>query len=68
MRMHQRPTVGPDNAKDVWLLGAGFSKHIYNDMPLMSDLAESVNDLIFHRFSNNLVSEQCRARTFRTQE
>lgn len=55
MLMRERPTVGPDNAKDVWLLGAGFSKHIYNDMPLMSDLAKSVNDLILHRFSNDLV-------------
>lgn len=49
------PTRGPDNAKDVWILGAGFSRQINREMPLMSDLAESVRDLISERFDNPLI-------------
>ena len=49
------PTRGPDNAKDIWILGAGFSRQINNDMPLMSDLAASVRDLISGRFDNPLI-------------
>ena len=49
------PTRGPDNAKDVWILGAGFSRQINGDMPLMSDLAESVRDIISGRFDNPLI-------------
>ncbi len=55
MQILQKPPVSPDNAKDVWILGAGFSKHIWNHMPLMSELAESVNDIIAGRFTNALV-------------
>ena len=49
------PTRGPDNAKDVWILGAGFSRQIHGDMPLMSDLAENVRDIISDRFDNPLI-------------
>ena len=55
MRIHERPPIAPDNAKDVWVLGAGFSKHIYSSMPLMSELAKSTNDIVAHRFGNALV-------------
>ena len=50
-----RPTRGPDNAKDLWILGAGFSRQIHDGMPLMSDLAESVRDIIVDRFDNPLI-------------
>ena len=49
------PTRGPDNAKDVWILGAGFSRQIHGDMPLMSDLAKNVRDIISDRFDNPLI-------------
>ena len=49
------PTRGPDNAKDIWILGAGFSRQINGDMPLMSDLAESVRDIMSDRFDNPLM-------------
>ena len=49
------PTRGPDNAKDIWILGAGFSRQIHGDMPLMSDLAESVRDIVSERFDNPLI-------------
>ena len=49
------PTRAPDNAKDIWILGAGFSRQINEDMPLMSDLAESVRDIISDRFDNPLI-------------
>ena len=55
MTRRNRPTWGPDNAKDFWILGAGFSRHIHDGMPLMSDLAESVSDIIAHRFDNPLI-------------
>ena len=55
MLILQKPPLIPDSAKDVWILGAGFSKHIYNNMPLMSELAKSTNDIIAHRFDNTLV-------------
>ena len=47
------PTRGPDNAKDIWILGAGFSRQIHGRMPLMSDLAESVRDIVSGRFDNS---------------
>ena len=47
--------MGPDNSKDIWILGAGFSRQLYRSMPLMSDLAESVRDVISDRFDNSLV-------------
>ena len=49
------PTRAPDNAKDIWILGAGFSRQINGDMPLMRDLAESVRDIISDRFDNPLI-------------
>ena len=49
------PTRGPDNAKDLWILGAGFSRQIHGGMPLMSNLAESVRDIIADRFDNPLI-------------
>ena len=52
MIRRSEPTRGPDNAKDIWILGAGFSRLIHGDMPLMSDLAESVRDIISGRFDN----------------
>ncbi len=55
MRIHEKSPVSPDNAKDIWILGAGFSKHIYKDMPLMSELTENANDIIAHRFDNAFV-------------
>lgn len=55
MRIHEKPARGPDNAKDLWILGAGFSKHVYPDLPLMTELAESVKDITAERFSNPLV-------------
>lgn len=54
MLLRNKPTRGPDNAKDIWILGDGFSRQIYNGMPLMSDLAESVRDIITERFDNPL--------------
>ena len=47
--------MGPDNAKDIWILGAGFSRQLHRGMPLMSDLAKSVRDIISDRFDNSLV-------------
>lgn len=55
MRLHERPTVAPDNAKDLWILGAGFSRQLHDGMPLMSDLAEGVRDIIADRFDNPLI-------------
>lgn len=55
MQSLQKPPVSPDNAKDVWILGAGFSKHICHDMPLISELAEIVNDIVVDRFDSALV-------------
>ena len=49
------PTRAPDNAKDLWILGAGFSRQIHGGMPLMSNLAESVRDIIADRFDNPLI-------------
>ena len=49
------PTRGPDNYKDIWILGAGFSKQINDDMPLTPELAESVRDIISDRFDNPLI-------------
>ena len=50
-----KPTHAPDNGKDLWILGAGFSRQIHKDMPLMPDLAESVRDIIADRFDNPLI-------------
>lgn len=47
--------MSPDNAKDIWILGAGFLRQIYRGMPLMSDLAESARDIISDRFDNSLI-------------
>ena len=55
MIRRNEPTRGPDNAKDIWILGAGFSHQIHGVMPLMSDLAESVRDIISDRFDNPLM-------------
>ena len=55
MIRRNKPTRGPDNAKDIWILGAGFSRQIRGDMPLMSDLAESVRDILSERFDNPLI-------------
>ena len=55
MTYRNRPTRAPDNAKDLWILGAGFSRQLHDGMPLMSDLAESVRDIIADRFDNPLV-------------
>ena len=49
------PTRAPDNAKDIWILGAGFSRQLNGDMPLMSDLADTVRDIISNRFDNPLI-------------
>ena len=55
MLLRNKQVRGPDNAKDIWILGAGFSRQIYNGMPLMSDLAESVREIISERFDNPLM-------------
>ena len=55
MILRNGPTVAPDHAKDIWILGAGFSHQIYRDMPLMSDLSEAVRDIISDRFDNSVI-------------
>ncbi len=55
MIRRNKRTRAPDNANDIWILGAGFSRQICNGMPLMSDLAESVQDIITERFDNPLI-------------
>lgn len=55
MDAHQRPGIGPDNAKDLWFLGAGFSKCLYEGMPLMTELADNVADILTGRFTNTLL-------------
>ena len=57
MILRDRPTMDPDNAKDIWILGAGFSRQISSDMPLMSDLSENVRDIISGRFDNSVILE-----------
>lgn len=41
-----------DSFKDVWILGAGFSRQMHNSMPLMTGLAEGVRDIVSSRFGN----------------
>ena len=55
MILRDGPTTGPDNAKDIWILGAGFSHQIYRDTPLMSDLSKDVRDIISDRFDNSVI-------------
>lgn len=43
------------NSKDIWILGAGFSKQLYDKMPLMTELSESARHIIKDRFTNPLL-------------